>query len=269
MAREISAIYNAIIEDKNARNELNDLNSTSQLSIYKLWAYVVSVSIFTLELLWDLFREEIDETINSRINGTSEWYASKALEYQDGDDLQRIDNGLSLGYDPVVRQNRIVTRAAYSESGSTLNLKLAKGDADNLEQLENSERNRVTEYFEKIKFAGTVINIISIQPDEIGLNDITVFHDGTRSDSEMNADLNKAMDDFLVNLPFDGIFYIQAFTDALQAVSNVVDVYVVRLDRTEYISGSGVTTEIVRRASLEAGYAIIDSNTSLKLDIEP
>jgi hypothetical protein len=272
MARPITTIYQEIIDSKNAREELSDLNSTSQVAIYKLWAYVISVAIYTHELLWDLFKEDIESTLDSRINGTNEWYSQKALEYQDGDELLLLDDGTRLGYDPVLEDNRIVTRAAYFEdligAKGRLNLKLAKGDVASLEELSTEEKGRITQYFERIKFAGTNINIISIQPDEIELTDITVYHDGVKTDDEIRSAVESAMDNYLVNLPFNGVFYIESFRDAIQAVDNIVDVYIVRLDRTEYSSGSGVSTQIVRKATLDAGYAIIADYAPLNIEIE-
>ena len=125
MAREVTEIYNDIIESKNSRSDLSDLNSNSNVAIYKLWAFICAVAIFSHEVLWDLLQVNIDNTLDSRINGTSEWYSLKALEYQDGDELKRLNNGLSLGYDPVNPQNRVVTRAAYSDNNGVLDLKLA------------------------------------------------------------------------------------------------------------------------------------------------
>jgi len=270
MAREVTEIYNDIIESKNSRSDLSDLNSNSNVAIYKLWAFICAVAIFSHEVLWDLLQVNIDNTLDSRINGTSEWYSLKALEYQDGDELKRLNNGLSLGYDPVNPQNRVVTRAAYSDNNGVLDLKLATGEPESLSKLDPVVELRVVEYFEKIKFAGTQINIISIRPDEIVLDDVTVYHDGTRSDDDIATDVSNAIDDYLVNLPFDGVFYIQSFIDAIQVVNNVVDVYVAQIFRDSYLSDENIPVrEIVqRKTELDAGYAIIEDISKLKVEIE-
>ena len=275
MARDITTIYSGIIDTKNSREELKDLNSTSQTAIYKLWAYIVSVAIFTHELLWDLFRQEINDTLDARINGTSEWYAGKALEYQDGDELLTLGDGAYLGYEPIVEENKIITRCSYFENvidfKGILNLKVAKGDASNLSNLDPSEIGRVIKYFERIKFAGTNILIISYQADEISLDDLTIYHDGVRPDQEILSDIEAAMDDYLVNLPFDGQFYVEGFRDRLQQVANVVDVYIVALSRDSYEAGDPNTpanTPITRRVTLDSGYAKIKDKSLIKLEIE-
>lgn len=275
MARDITTIYSGIIDTKNSREELKDLNSTSQTAIYKLWAYVVSVAIFTHELLWDLFKQEISDTLDARINGTSEWYAGKALEYQDGDELLTLGDGAYLGYDPIVEENRIITRCSYFENivefKGVLNLKVAKGDASNLSNLDINEIGKVIKYFEKIKFAGTNILIVSYQADEILLDDLTVYHDGVRSDQEILSDIENAMDDYLINLPFDGQFYIEGFRDKLQKVANVVDIYIGTLSRDSYEAGDPNTPAnsiINRRVTLDSGYAKIKDKSLIKLEIE-
>ena len=272
MARDITVIYDSIIEYKKSRIELNKLNSTSQVAIYKLWAYIVSVAIFAHELLWDLFRDEIDTTLSERISGTNEWYVGEALKYQKGDGLQVLTNGTSLGYDPIIASNQIITRCAYFEdliaSKGQLNLKIAKGDVDTLEKLSDEEIGGVKNYFEKIKFAGTNINIISIQADEIILSDVTIYHDGVRTSSEVQTDIEAAANSFLENLLFDGIFYVESFRDSLQSVANVVDVHIVELRRNSYITGSLVESTISRRVTLDAGYAKIFSFTPLVMAIE-
>ena len=237
MARTVSVIYDSIIDYKKSREELSDLNSTSQVAIYKLWAYISAVAIFTHELLWDLYREEIIGILDARIAGTNDWYVGEALKYQDGDELVLLENGTRAGYSPVIEGNRIITRCAYFEDlisfEGRLNLKMAKGSPDNLSELTLGEELRVESYFERIKFAGTNINIISIQADEIILSDISVFHDNVRTDDEVRLDVETAMNDFLIDLPFDGIFYIESFRDAIQQVRNVVDVEIVELKRVE------------------------------------
>ena len=269
MARDISVIYTSIIDTKNTRDELNGLNSNSQVAIYKLWAYIVSVAIFTHELLWDLFRDEIDETLTSRINGTTYWYAQKALDYQDGDELKVLGDGTYLGYDPIIEESKIVTRCAFDDSDGTLDLKVAKGDVGSLSKLTDGERDGVESYFERIKFAGTDINIISVKGDEIRIDGVTVYHDGVRSDADIASDVEVAMDDFLVNLDFNGIFYIEYFRDAVQEVENVVDVNIAQMSVDSFEDElAPLNSVITRRASLYAGYAKIQDHTQLTVTIE-
>ena len=273
MARDISVIYGEIIDTKNSRSELIGLSSTSQTAIYKLWAYITAVAIYTHELLFDLFRDEIELTLNSRINGTSPWYAQKALEYQKGDELQVLGGGTYLGYDPILEDNRIITRCSYSEStidgAAALSLKVAQGDVGSLSPLSTEDKGGVESYFEKLKFAGTYINIISIQADDIVLSQVTLYHDGVRTDAQIRSDVDDAMNNYLVNLPFDGMFYVEHLRDSMQSVNNVVDVDINLLKRISYLNDlGGITSDIYRRVSLDAGHAKISDTVNYTIAVE-
>jgi len=136
--------------------------------------------------------------------------------------------------------------------------------------LADGERIRIDEYFENIKFAGTRVNTITIKPDEIVLSDVTVFHDGVRADADVLADVTVAMDNFLVTLPFDGVFYIQSFTDAIQTVNNVVDVYIVEINRDSFLNDENTPdrTLITRKTVLDAGYAKISGEVAVKIALD-
>ena len=273
MARDISVIYGEIIDTKNSRSELIGLSSTSQTAIYKLWAYITAVAIYTHELLFDLFRDEIELTLDSRINGTSPWYAQKALEYQKGDDLLVLGGGTYLGYDPILEDNRIITRCSYSEStidgAAALSLKVAQGEVGSLSPLSTNDKDGVASYFEKLKFAGTYINIISIQADDIVLNDVYVYHDGVRTGNQIRSDVDDAMNSYLENLPFDGMFYVEQLRDSMQDVDNIVDVDIRLLERISYIDPNNPSnSEINRRVSLDAGHAKISPEITYTIVVE-
>ena len=265
MATSITEIYDSILSYKDSREELKDLNSTSLVAIYTMWAYVTSVVIFTHETLWDL----LETAISQRINGTSAWYALRALEYQHGDTLQVLNEGTSLGYDPIIAENQIVTRAAYEDSAGTLNLKLATGSAGSLSALTGAERSGVEKYIDDIKFAGSQINVVSIDADQLILTSMAVYHDGVRTSDEVRVDLDLAMDSFFENLDFNGVFYIEQFRDSLQSVVGVIDVSITSLSMRDNTNPSvPVDTVITRKVTLASGYGEVLDKTALTVSIE-
>ena len=278
MARNISTIYDSIIDYKESRSELDGLNSTSQTAIYKFWAYVTSVAIYTLELLWDLFKIEIEDILDKRINGTNDWYAQKALDYQDGDKLTVLgtEDNVYLGYSVISEDNKIITRAAYSEdtvSGEKgrLRLKVAKGDTSSLSELDAGERGRFNEYITKIKFAGTNILVISEPADTIDISDTTVYHDGTRTDDDVKEDVLEAINNYLINLPFDGIIFFEKYRDAIQAVEGVSDVHISQIVWVKYDIPAGnpdIVLPAGRQIVLYAGYAKVTDGTEPVVKIE-
>ncbi|MEM6734469.1 MAG: hypothetical protein AAF620_00225 [Bacteroidota bacterium] len=258
MARSIQTIQESIIKYKDSRPELSKLNSRSSTAIWRLWTFIVAVAIYTHEVLWDFFKEEVDILLDQRIQGTAMWYSQKALEYQDGSELVVINNGTQLGYDPVIESQRLVTRAAYTESntlqGRALILKLAKGNVSNLQKLDGIEVVRLNKYFEQIKFAGTQIFISSLDPDLL-LPKMTVYHDGVFSNETIFTKVETAINNFMVSLPFDAIFYKQKFEEAVLSVANVVDVDVNNITIRSFKDIlSPVDTNVDRRVILESGY---------------
>ena len=280
MATSVKEIYDNIISYKNSREELDGLNSTSQVAIYTMWAYVTSVIVFTHEVLWDLFRVEIETAISQRINGTSGWYALKALEYQDGDVLQVLDGGTRLGYASVIEDNQIITRAAYEDtvvgSEGQLDLKLATGEPDSLAPLTGSQRSSVEKYFNDIKFAGTNLNIVSIRADEVLINPngdptgtVAIYHDGARTNAKVQSDIEDAMDAFFINLDFNGIFYIEEFRDSLQVVDGVVDVEITALTMRDHVDDLVPNDTLIdRKITLASGYGKVSAEEKAKLIVE-
>lgn len=255
MGRSIDTIYNSIVEYKEGRQELDRLNSRSKTSVWRLWAFIMSVVIYTHELYFDLFKEEVEETLNTRIQGTASWYAQKALEYQINSDLSVI-SGTQLGYVNQDESLRLITRAAYTEDEEegTLVLKLAKGDTSNLEKLTGVEIIGVKKYFEQLKFAGTKLLISSLDPDVI-MPDIEIYHDGIFSESIIRERIVLAIEAYMQNLPFDAVFYLQKFVDILQAVNNVVDVKInsITIRSFENIV-TPVDVVVDRKTTLVSGY---------------
>ena len=266
MARTLEQIQEDIIATKNAVPTLAKLNSRSSTAIWRLWIFVFAVAVYTHELLFDFFKEEINDTLDKRIQGTSEWYAQKALEYQDGDDLVLINNGTQLGYNPVVLDNRIVTRAAYRDNDGALILKLAKGDVNNLEKLSATELQRVNKYFERIKFAGTPINLSSLDPDLL-MPEMAVYHDGVLSNEDIFANVKAGIEAYMLSLPVDGIFYLQRFVDAIQAIDHVVDVDIEAVNIKSFADIlNPVTTLVDRKVILESGYLKLSTEVGETLD---
>lgn len=232
MARSITTIQSDIIAEKNKRLELKEFNSDSRVSIYNGWAYIVATSIHIFEVIHDAFKTDINSTLNNRINGTPQYYINKSYEYQDGDTLTVMNDGLKVGYEAEDLNKRIITRASYEETvidpeshDKLLVIKVSKGVNGELEPLEASELLRFKSYLEKIKFAGTNINPVSKKGDVI-IPRISVFHNGLLPESDIRANVNAAIYEFMKSLPFDSALYESKLFDAIAEVENVTDVYI-------------------------------------------
>ena len=235
MARTILAIYDSIIAEKESGANLTgltpdpetstqlltDLSSGSKVAVWRLWAYITAVAIYAHEVIFDLFKEEVQAIADAAAPGTPGWYQKKMLEFQYGDTLTYFN--YQYVYDPVDESARIITRCAVQErSDGAVLIKVAKDSGGTPVPLSAPEKSAAESYAAKIKFAGTRLAVTSLDPDELDI-DYTVFYDPLVPLATLQANLQAAADAFLAELPFNAEFRITRFTDALQAVTGVID----------------------------------------------
>lgn len=233
MARKILDIYDAIIEEKqtlssldglhpvneNSTQLLNDLNSDSKVAVWRLWAYITAVAIHVHEVYFDLFIHDAKKIIDTAATGTAAWYQRKILDFQYGDSLTYTDG--KYIYSPIVEANRIISRCSIEErSDGIVMAKVVKQEPP--VKLIEAERLALESYLHKIKFAGTRIGVVSLNADALTPN-YDIYYDPIIPLSEVQADINLKVADFLENLPFNGKFNITKFTDALQRCKGVLD----------------------------------------------
>jgi len=170
MARSIAIIKQQIIEAKNNDPVLSaKLTSTSQTSVWNLWAYITAVSINLHEQLWDVFRKEIEDIAAKVVPGTAEWLRARVFEFQyDANNTQAISLiDFVPKYPTVDAALRIVTNCSVTQSGNKVLVKVAKKSGDTLAPLTTNEINALKTYIDKIKFAGTNVITTSSNGDRI------------------------------------------------------------------------------------------------------
>lgn len=233
MSRTIAEIYDEIIVEKESQTALSgltpdpetslslltELSSGSKVAIWRLWAYITAVAIWTHEQVFEIFLEEAEAIAAAAPAGTARWYQKKVLEWQYGDTLQYVNN--QYIYDPVDESNRIVTRCAIQDRGDgVVVVKVAKGSTPT--PLNSTEKMTLEGYIAKIKFAGTRVAVLSQAADEIGIA-YDIYYDPIVPLTTLQASVQAAIEEFGESLEFNGLFRISRFTDALQAVTGVVD----------------------------------------------
>ena len=200
------------------------------VSIESILFYIVAVSIWTLEVLFDTLRVEINSTIDNLKPHTARWYANVAKQFQLGQNLMpdsdRYDNtGLTS---EQIAASRIIAHSAVVNVQKRLVIKVAKDEGDDLAPLTTIELNAFKDYMFRVKDAGVQTEIISKEADKLTLelkiyfNPLVLNSTGGRLDAASDTPVADAVRTFLKNLPFNGLF-VQAFlVDALQRVDGVV-----------------------------------------------
>lgn len=278
MARTISEIYNELITAKESQPDLttltpigdtaddlkSDLTSNSTVAIWRLWLWIVSVGSHTVELLIDKHRSEIETFVANKEWGTLAFLRQKALDFQFGDSLTW--NGSQFVYPTITPANKIIERAAVVVSGQQVQFKVAKLSGAGLpEKLTVGEIASFTSYIDGLVYAGTQYAVISDDPDDVKLDLEIVFdplvlaNDGSLITNAAEFPVIDTINDFISNLPFNGVLNLTALIDALQLIDGVVDP-VLNSASAKY-GGFGYTA-IDKNLIPFAGHAILDEINS-------
>ena len=231
MSRTIKEIYNEAIAERNRRLELTEFASDSKMSVMNGILWVVAAVIYSFESLLDVFAVDISEAINGRINGTPAYYANALLQYQQGDELTVREDGLAFGYANIDETKRIVTQVSYMEStddrnlDSKLILKVATGAKGSLSAIPPKELAPINANINKLKFAGTRVEVISTKGDVL-IPRLTVFHDGAVPESEVYDSIEEQLNAYMMDIDFDAAVYVSRLTDAIRRAKHVTDVHI-------------------------------------------
>lgn len=270
MARSIQEIQELIYQAKTQEPALNELNSTSKVAIWRLWVYIIAVAIWSLEKLFDLHRADIDKRLLELKPHTARWYRNKALAFQYGFDLlpdsDKFNNaGRS---EEQIEASKIVKYSAVVESlnEGRLIVKIATEQGDTLRPITEAQKMSFEAYLATIKDAGVRLSVVNYKPDILHLR-MKIVYDPLMLDSNGQSITNafkpveRAIKDYLKNLPFNGELVLAHLIDALQQSEGVKIPHLV-LAQSKNINSGGEygafeTIEISKIPT--AGYFTIDN----------
>ncbi|HJT74627.1 MAG TPA: hypothetical protein VJ720_11425 [Chitinophaga sp.] len=275
MARTITEIQDDIISRIRATAGLAELNSTSKVAVWRLWTYVVAVSVWALENLFDLHKSEVNTLINEKAPHSLRWYANKAKDFQYGSELvpeeDYYDNtGLS---EDDVEEQKIIAFSAVVEQAKGLRLKVARIVNGDLDALSIIQRDAFEEYMNRIKDAGVNPLVIeSLPADSLKLaltiyyNPLVLDNTGSRLDGTDPDPVGKKVKEYLKTLPFNGTMVLAYLVDALQQVDGVV---IPHIEQAQARYGSLPYTAFDVKYSPDAGYLRILNDTDLTITYIP
>ena len=270
MARSIQEIQTLILQAKAQEPVLNELNSTSKVAIWRLWVYIISVAIWSLEKLFDLHRADIDKRLSELKPHTARWYRSKTLAFQYGLDLlPDSDTFNNQGHtEGAIEASKIVKYSAVIESKNEgrLIVKIAGEQGDTLQPITDDQKQAFEAYLSEIKDAGVRLSVVNYQPDILHLQmkivyDPLVLDSNGQSIIHATKPVETAIKDYLKRLPFNGELVLAHLIDALQQAEGVKIPHLV-LAQSKNVTSSGEygafeTIEISKIPT--AGYFTIDN----------
>jgi len=270
MARSIQEIQELIYQAKTQESALNDLNSTSKVAIWRLWVYIIAVAIWSLEKLFDLHRADIDRRLLELKPHTARWYRNKALAFQYGFDLLPDNDKFNNAgrSEEQIEASKIVKYSAVVESPNEgrLIVKIAGEQGEQLQPITDAQKQAFEAYLQEIKDAGVRFSVVNYKPDILHLR-MKIVYDPLMLDSNGQSITNafkpveRAIKDYLKNLPFNGELVLAHLIDALQQAEGVKIPHLV-LAQSKNINSGGEygafeTIEISKIPT--AGYFTIDN----------
>ena len=284
MAKSIAYYYDIIVTEKQtmsnltglqpsvdtAQTLLSDVTTTSRVARWRLWVWCVAVAMYSFDVLFDLFKIDLEAIAQSSRFGALPWYVTIAKSYQEGYNLVWVGNAYQ--YSVVNVPSQIITFAAAVElvtgPSALVNLKVAKGITP--VPLSGTEIAAFKAYIQKIKPAGIVVTVISDVADDlrlfvdIGYDPLVLSAAGESLITPGTLPVQDAVNLFIQSLPFNGIMELDKLVDTVQVVFGVNNVYITSASARYGANPYLVFTE---RYTPNAGYLAIDSGTPLSSSI--
>ena len=268
MARTITEIHGELKSNFIANTNLQTLYALdpaktfdqqfSKVSIENLFLYVVALSYYILDTLFDSHKTDVENTIALMKPHSLKWYVEKAQAFQYGDSLVDEEDY----YDPIDEDNQLVAHASVDEIAGKLFMKVAKdGSNNNLEGLTASELSSFTEYMERVKDAGVNITYISQAGDDLRLvidvwyDPLVLTSDGLLISDGATEPAKDVIKNFIKSLSFNGEFVLNRMIDALEATDGI-DIVTILNAESKYAANDWLFIDA--KVIPEAGYLVID-----------
>ena len=210
MARSIQDIQQLIYAQKAQEPALASLNSTSKVAMWRLWVYIISVAIWSLEKLFDLHRKDINKRLTELKPHTARWYRSKALAFQYGFGLSFDSDKYNNQWltEEQIEASKIIKYSAVVESKNEgrLIVKIAGEQGDTLQPITDAQRQSFEAYLQEIKDAGVRLSVVNYQPDILHLQmkiiyDPLVLDSNGQSITKATKPVEETIKSYLKRLP--------------------------------------------------------------------
>jgi hypothetical protein len=269
MARTVNQVYQQILAQKNSESSLSGLNSPSSVAIYNLWMYLTAVSIVLLEQVLDIYKSDIESKIAKAGAGTLPWIRDRILEFQSGYDASYSNGVISYAITDTTAQ--IISRCSVTQSpDKVVNIKVATLEPP--QALSSGQLNELKYYAGYIQFAGTQLNVTSLNADQLYVNGV-IYYNGQLSQASVQANVVAALNAYCQNLSsvqnFNGSIIIPAVETAILGAAGVqyikINEIAIRADgiafgsRTKlYSLSSGID---IPKSDTVSGYVVGETTT--------
>ncbi|MDB0611828.1 hypothetical protein PL371_08080 [Tenacibaculum maritimum] len=184
MARSIEQIQGVILKEitnseklnaldvltDNEKASLSNLTSASKVSVWRLFVFIVSVSFWTLEKLFDILKKEVEYLLYLLKPHKPSWYRNKILAFQFGHTLGEQDYYNNDGLTALeIQTAKVVKYAAVVEINSKLFIKVAGEALGKRIKLPLPQETALIQYIKLIRDAGVKIELVNRDADLLKL----------------------------------------------------------------------------------------------------
>jgi hypothetical protein len=222
--RTYNEILQSIIDKKTATSELDELDSSSQTSVWLALAHVFASIIYIFELIVAEDKAEVEQLVRREKYGFIDWYSNEALSFQLGDSLVFDDETGILAYTEIDEDKQIIAKASTSENEITaqIKLKVAKSSGSDLVPLIQSELDLFKAYMKAVKVGGTNLLVLS-EPADVVMLDGNVLFNPQYDVDELKSNINDALNAFKLNFSYNGILRRNDIIQEVRKVAGVID----------------------------------------------
>lgn len=234
MARTISEIKRAICAEWMGNEDVqkaygfsaNDRfnEKFSVVSIENLLFYIVAVASWVVENLIDTHKSEVDAALNSLTPHRPKWYRDKVLGFMKGKSLANESDTYDTSDMTAseIEAAHVIKYAAVSENALTsiLTIKVAGITDGQRSALDQTTQRQLENYLREVKDAGVRINLINESADRFKCS-LFIYYDGLLEAESVEKMVLEAVQDYVENLPFNGVYSNMSLVDAVQRVEGV------------------------------------------------
>lgn len=201
----------------------------SVVSVESILFYVVAAISYTIEIMFEQLKNDVDEKIAQGIVATVPWYHKIATEFQYGDKLVFDENTQTYRYQLIDESKQIIKYAAVTDVGNGVRMLVAKDNNGIPESLNAQELAAFKDYISYVKIAGVYVSISSTEADSIQIEvsvqiDPLVLNNEGKLIDGGSSPVVEAINQYLANIVYGGTFNKTKLVDAIQAAPGVVDV---------------------------------------------
>lgn len=271
MARSISEIKRAICAEWMGNEDVQKAYGFSAgdrfnekfsiVSVENILFYVVAVASWVVENLIDTHKSEVDAALDSLTPHRPKWYRDKVLGFLKGKSLVNESDVYDTSDMTAseIENIRVVKYAAVSENASTsiLTIKVAGETNGRRSALDPTTKRQLENYLREVKDAGVRINLINESADRFKCS-LRICYDGLLEADSVASLVLGVVQDYVENLPFDGVYSNMSLIDAIQRVEGVK---IAELESSSIMAnGSDSWTPIDVRVVPQSGYMSVESS---------